>query len=33
MTLEIELPDDLADLASRLEGWSDTSPRGTGFGV
>ena len=29
VTLEIQLPEDLADLTARLEGWSDTSdPRG-----
>jgi DnaJ-class molecular chaperone len=33
VTLEIELPDDLSDLASRLEGWSDTTNPRNRLGV
>jgi DnaJ-class molecular chaperone len=33
VTLEIELPDDLTDLAARLEGWSDTTNPRNRLGV
>ncbi len=33
VTLEIELPDDLSDLANRLEGWSDTTHPRNRLGV
>ena len=33
VTLEIELPDDLADLSERLEGWSDTANPRNRLGV
>ena len=33
VTLAIQLPDDLGELAARLEGWSDTSPVRSRLGV